>query len=183
MQSRMKWWMVIGLAAGLLLAAGCGREEKGRETGGGAVRTGVPAMPVENHGGSGMENAVASGRDLTTMRDMREELLGQEMAEPKAVSVDPAKVQDAGGTMTARAGNGGAALFQQHCAVCHPGGKNIINPEKPLDRKALTANGITTPEDIVALTRNPGPGMTPFSPQVLPDKEARQIAEYILATF
>ena len=31
--------------------------------------------------------------------------------------------------------------------------------------------------------RNPGPGMTKFDKTVLPDKQARQIADYIMKTF
>ncbi|MGE4543291.1 MAG: c-type cytochrome [Pedobacter sp.] len=77
----------------------------------------------------------------------------------------------------------GAALFQQHCAVCHPGGSNIITPAKTLDRQTLEKNGITTVEDILAIVRKPGPGMTPFGPEQLFDKQAEQVAEHILSTY
>jgi len=77
----------------------------------------------------------------------------------------------------------GAAGFEAYCAACHPGGGNRINPAKNLRVMTLRANGIVSAQDIVARTRKPGPGMTRFDPKDLPDKEAREIAEYILATF
>ncbi|MEZ4485314.1 MAG: hypothetical protein R2864_12250 [Syntrophotaleaceae bacterium] len=36
---------------------------------------------------------------------------------------------------SAAADKDGRELFQQHCAICHPGGGNIINPNKTLGRK------------------------------------------------
>lgn len=78
---------------------------------------------------------------------------------------------------------GGASLFQQHCAVCHPGGSNIITPAKGLDRRTLQENGINSVNDIVEIMRNPGPGMTVFGPELLSDKQAKQVAEHILSTY
>jgi cytochrome c6 len=75
------------------------------------------------------------------------------------------------------------AEFQEHCASCHPNGGNIVNAKKTLSKKDLTANGIKTPKDIVAKMRNPGPGMTKFTPQAVSDAEAKAIAQYILKTF
>jgi cytochrome c6 len=77
----------------------------------------------------------------------------------------------------------GEKLFQQHCAVCHPDGGNIINPKKTLRSKDLQANNITKPEDIVKVMRNPGPGMPTFDEKTIPDPEAREIGEYILKSF
>ena len=77
----------------------------------------------------------------------------------------------------------GEQAFVQNCAVCHANGRNIINPAKPIDKKALEANGIKKPADIVVKMRKPGPGMTRFDEKTIPDKEARAIAEYILKTF
>ena len=73
--------------------------------------------------------------------------------------------------------------FQEHCAACHPGGKNIVTPAKSLSKKDLTANGIKTEKDIVAKMRAPGPGMTKFDAKAVSDKEATAIAGYILKTF
>jgi cytochrome c6 len=77
----------------------------------------------------------------------------------------------------------GEALFQKHCAVCHPGGGNNVNPQKTLKKKDREANGVKTAEDIIGKMRNPGPGMSKFDENVIPDKDAQAIAEYVLKTF
>lgn len=77
----------------------------------------------------------------------------------------------------------GEALFKKHCALCHPNGGNIIRPEKTLLKQNLHKKGITAPEDIVKIMRNPGPGMKTFGEDKIPDEEAKKIAEYILKTF
>lgn len=81
------------------------------------------------------------------------------------------------------AGRDGRNLFQQHCAVCHPGGGNIINPQKGLDRATLAANNIDTVGAIVAIMRQPGPGMTPFDEATLSEPDAALIAEFILQNY
>ena len=86
-------------------------------------------------------------------------------------------------TRREQSGPSGEALFLRHCAGCHPDGKNIIYPPKDLRRLTLAANGISKPEDIAALLRNPGRGMPRFDRSVIPADEARRIAEYILTTF
>ena len=83
----------------------------------------------------------------------------------------------------AAGGSQGAQAFMKNCAVCHPDGKNIINPAKTLHKEALSANGIRGVADIVRNMRNPGPGMTRFDDKAIPDETARAIAEYILKTF
>jgi cytochrome c6 len=77
----------------------------------------------------------------------------------------------------------GEQAFVKNCAVCHANGGNIINPGKPVNKKALEANGIGKPAAIVGKMRNPGPGMTRFDENTIPDKEAKAIADYILKTF
>ncbi|MFB3926245.1 MAG: c-type cytochrome [Syntrophales bacterium] len=77
----------------------------------------------------------------------------------------------------------GSALFQQHCAVCHPGGGNSINPQYTLNRASMSSHGIKTAADIVDKMRHPGPGMTRFSRQVISNRDADKIAQYILTTF
>ena len=79
--------------------------------------------------------------------------------------------------------NIGEDLFDQHCVVCHPRGGNIMNPQKTLHSGDLAANKITKPEDIVAIMRNPGPGMPKFDSEKIPDNFAKELAEYILKTF
>ena len=95
-------------------------------------------------------------------------------AEGKKGGAKPAPVSAAGK---------GEALFKQHCEMCHPEGGNIVNPKKTLHGKDLKANKITKPEDIVKTMRNPGPGMTKFDEKTIPDKDARELAEYILKRF
>jgi len=73
--------------------------------------------------------------------------------------------------------------FEEHCAVCHPKGGNIVKPDKTLSKKSLTAHGIKSEKDIVAKMRNPGPGMNKFDAKQVSDKEATAIAGYILKAF
>jgi cytochrome c6 len=80
-------------------------------------------------------------------------------------------------------GGSGEAQFQQHCAACHPKGGNTINPLRTLHSKDFAANNIKSPGDIVHRMRSPGTGMPMFSRNVIPDKEAYRIANYILSTF
>lgn len=89
-------------------------------------------------------------------------------------------------------GESGKFLFQQNCAPCHPGGGNILNPQKTLKKKDLDANNIKTAADIIRKMRNPGPfpthpqdwaGMKMFDERRVSDKDARAIADYILKTF
>jgi cytochrome c6 len=81
------------------------------------------------------------------------------------------------------AGKSGQELFKEHCAVCHPDGGNIVNPEKTLHKKALEANNVKTAAEIVNKMRNPGPGMQKFDSKTVSDSDAKKIAEYILSTF
>jgi cytochrome c6 len=89
----------------------------------------------------------------------------------------PAPVLGAG------AEKGGEALFKEHCAVCHPDGGNIVNPKKTLSNKDREANKVRTAEDVVTLMRKPGPGMSAFDQKTISDKDAGEIARYILKTF
>jgi cytochrome c6 len=77
----------------------------------------------------------------------------------------------------------GANEFKEHCAVCHPNGGNIINPQKKLDKKSLAADNVKTTKDIINKMRNPGPGMTKFDTKSISNKEAKAIADYIQKAF
>jgi cytochrome c6 len=77
----------------------------------------------------------------------------------------------------------GEKLFTQQCAMCHPQGGNIINPQKTLSKKILAANNIRTEDDIIKIIRNGAPGMTKFDATAIADEDARMIARYILSTF
>jgi cytochrome c6 len=77
----------------------------------------------------------------------------------------------------------GEKLFTQQCAVCHPQGGNIINPQKTLSKKTLSANSIKTEEDIIKIMRKGAPGMTKFDIATISDENAKLIAGYVLKTF
>jgi cytochrome c6 len=77
----------------------------------------------------------------------------------------------------------GKKEFNEHCAVCHANGGNIVNAQKPLNMKSLKANGVKSAKDIIAKIRKPGPGMTRFDEKTISSKEATAIAEYIMKTF
>ncbi len=101
----------------------------------------------------------------------------EEAAREEAQMQSEAKANDA---MDAAAGE---AAFGAHCAACHPNGGNIINSEKSLQRASLESHGITSPEDIVTVMRNPGEGMPAFSEETLPEEQALAIAQYVWETF
>lgn len=77
----------------------------------------------------------------------------------------------------------GKKEFEEHCAVCHPNGGNIVNSQKLLDRKSLKINEVKSAKDIIRKMRQPGPGMTSFDEKTISNKEAKAIADYILKTF
>jgi cytochrome c6 len=77
----------------------------------------------------------------------------------------------------------GAKLFQEKCAACHPDGGNIIKPAMTLHKKDMDAHGVKTVDDIVGKMRNPGPGMTRFDAKTISDKDAKEIAQYILQAY
>jgi len=77
----------------------------------------------------------------------------------------------------------GEALFATHCAGCHPGGGNTVNPAKTLSRAHREAGGIRTAADVAAYIRNPGPGMPPFTEGMIPDRDAEAIGTYVVTTF
>lgn len=77
----------------------------------------------------------------------------------------------------------GKKEFEEHCAVCHKAGGNIVNPAKTLSKKDREASGVKNAKDIIATMRKPGQGMTAFDKKTISDKEAKAIADYILKTF
>ena len=57
------------------------------------------------------------------------------------------------------AADSGRRLFEKHCAVCHPKGGNVVNPNKTLRKKHLAANGLSIRRTrLVSYMQNPGPG-------------------------
>ena len=81
------------------------------------------------------------------------------------------------------AGSTGEALFEEYCSACHAKGGNIINPQKTLFRIDREANGIRKPQDIVKKMRNPGPGMSRYDKNMIPDGDALKIGDYVIKTF
>ncbi len=77
----------------------------------------------------------------------------------------------------------GEKLFMKHCSKCHPNGGNVVTVTKTLNPKDREANNVKTEGDIIKLMRNPGPGMVKFGKNVISEKDAKAIAEYILKTF
>jgi mono/diheme cytochrome c family protein len=86
----------------------------------------------------------------------------------------------------------GEELFKQNCSPCHPNGGNIFNKQKTLSKKDREANKINNAADIVRKMRNPGAfdfhpnqwsGMKVFDRKTLSDKDAEEIAKYVIATF
>ncbi len=78
---------------------------------------------------------------------------------------------------------GGTDIFKAKCASCHPNGGNVMKKEKTLHLKDLEANKLKSANDLVKYLRAPGPGMPKFDAKSLPDKDAKEVAEYILKTF
>jgi cytochrome c6 len=85
--------------------------------------------------------------------------------------------------LSASAFAGGGDIFKAKCAACHPDGGNIMKKDKTLSKKDLEANKLKTAKDLVKYLRNPGPGMPKFDAKGLPEKDAKELAEYILKTF
>lgn len=77
----------------------------------------------------------------------------------------------------------GGEIFKAKCAMCHPAGGNIMKKEKTLHKKDLEANNLKKAIDLVNYMRSPGPGMPKFNANSLSDKDAKEVAEYILKTF
>jgi cytochrome c6 len=77
----------------------------------------------------------------------------------------------------------GEANFKKYCQACHPNGGNVLRPTKNLSKAVRERNGIMTADDIVKLMRKPGADMTTYDEKVLPDENARSIAEYVVETF
>ena len=80
-------------------------------------------------------------------------------------------------------GSEGEQAFIKHCAVCHPGGKNIINPAKTLSKKVLSRKRHPERRRYRGADEEPRSGDEQFDEKTIPGKTAKAIAEYILKTF
>jgi cytochrome c6 len=70
----------------------------------------------------------------------------------------------------------GEAIFKEKCAMCHPDGGNIMNPK-------ATLKGLKDKKAIVAKIRKGGGGMSAYDQKAISDKDAKEVAEYIVKTF
>ncbi len=73
----------------------------------------------------------------------------------------------------------GAQVFQNNCAMCHIGGKNVIMPDKTLDQAALEKYGKNS---VAAITAQVKAGMNamPAFEKKLTDSQIEDVAAYIL---
>nr|QCI04290.1 cytochrome c553 [Anotrichium furcellatum] len=73
----------------------------------------------------------------------------------------------------------GEAIFINNCAVCHPGGKNVINAEKTLELEALKANAKATVSAIQTQVTNGNNSMPAFGGR-LSEEEIFNVANFVL---
>jgi len=76
----------------------------------------------------------------------------------------------------------GKELFEVNCNVCHIRGKNIIIPEKNLQKATLEMNGIWSKDAIIYQITNGKNGMPAFGGRLTKD-EISEIASYVLMQF
>jgi cytochrome c6 len=76
----------------------------------------------------------------------------------------------------------GKRLFLKHCAICHPNGLNVVNPEKTLSKRDLDKNGLRSIDSLVRYMMNPGQGMPKLvhENQEITKEQAKGVAVYIL---
>lgn len=73
----------------------------------------------------------------------------------------------------------GEKLFIENCNVCHIGGKNLIIPEKNLQKSTLQLTGMNTLKAIEYQITNGKNGMPAFGGR-LEEKDIENIAIYVL---
>lgn len=74
----------------------------------------------------------------------------------------------------------GAKLFANNCAACHAGGKNVVNPQKTLQKADLEKWEMNDAAKIVAQVTN-GKGAMPAFKGRLSDSDIADVAAYVLA--
>ena len=70
---------------------------------------------------------------------------------------------------------GGEKIFQAHCVACHPGGGNVMNPDKPLNK----SNHLKAYNSFVSFIRHPQEPMPTFPPDQVSDGDAKELYQYI----
>jgi cytochrome c6 len=74
----------------------------------------------------------------------------------------------------------GAKLFANNCAACHAGGKNVVNPQKTLQKADLQKWEMYDAAKIVTQVTN-GKGAMPSFKGRLSDADIADVAAYVLA--
>ena len=74
----------------------------------------------------------------------------------------------------------GASVFSANCAACHAGGKNVVNPQKTLQKGDLEANGMASAEAIITQVTKGKNAMPAFLGR-LNDKQIEDVAAYVLS--
>lgn len=74
---------------------------------------------------------------------------------------------------------GANEIFNKHCAACHAGGKNIMNPDKTLSKEHLEKNGMNSVDAIKNLVSK-GKAPMPAFESMLDAKQIEEVAAYVL---
>lgn len=74
----------------------------------------------------------------------------------------------------------GASVFGGNCAACHAGGRNVVNPQKTLQKGDLETYGMNSLEAILTQVINGKNAMPAFAGR-LTDKQIEDVAAYVLS--
>ncbi|MEM8641846.1 MAG: c-type cytochrome [Cyanobacteria bacterium P01_G01_bin.54] len=74
----------------------------------------------------------------------------------------------------------GKQVFAANCAACHMGGKNVVNPQKTLQKTDLEKYGKNSVEAIVTQVTNGKAAMPAFKGRLTPE-QIKNVANYVLA--
>ena len=76
----------------------------------------------------------------------------------------------------------GETVFKSNCAACHPGGQNVIMPEKSLEKAALDTylNGGRNEASVIKQVTIGKNAMPKFGGR-LPDEDIANVAAYVIA--
>jgi len=69
----------------------------------------------------------------------------------------------------------GAETFTANCQACHPGGGNVVNPQKPLK----TSKHLAARDALVTFIRAPGGQMPPFGEELISSQQANDLYLYV----
>ncbi|MEO1428157.1 MAG: c-type cytochrome [Cyanobacteria bacterium J06633_8] len=74
----------------------------------------------------------------------------------------------------------GTQLFTANCAACHSGGKNLVNPQKTLQKETLEKYDMYSKEAITTQVNNGKAAMPAFKGR-LSDAQISEVADYVLS--